>query len=154
MKTVKQTADACGVSSQTVRNWLSLPEFKGREKHQGKRIVLPDDLADALLAYSERVRTERTAPTSSKDSQIELLSKQLEEKDRQIATLQELLRNEQVLHKSTQDRASRLEAQIKALEAPKSSTGENIKPEQNGPADASESPQSEKRSFFRRLFGG
>lgn len=117
MKTIKQIADDLGVSKQIVSRYVS-KTFQNVSR-EANRILLNDQQEQQIKEHFSRRKNvskndSKSYQTVSDDTILmQSISRQLEEKDRQIETLQKLLDQEQQLHMATKQEVARL------LEAPK-----------------------------------
>jgi predicted transcriptional regulator len=152
-KTIKQIADELGVSKQAVFKKIDNLGCRQQLTKIDNQFTVDEKLENTIKkAFSEKVNTFKNVNQSSTDNQKltdyltdtlkvlqqqnELLSRQLEEKDKQISNLQKLIDQSQQLQAIAENK-------IKLLEQKQTS------PE---PVNGSSSIES-KKGFFARLFG-
>lgn len=156
-KTIKQIADELGVSKQAVFKKIDNLGCRQQLTKIDNQFTIDEKLENTIKkAFSEKVNTFKNVNQSSTKSstdnqkltdyltdtlkvlqqQNELLSRQLEEKDKQISNLQKLINQSQQLQAIAENK-------IKLLEQ------KETPPE---PVNGSSSIES-KKGFFARLFG-
>lgn len=152
-KTIKQIADELGVSKQAVFKKIDNLGCRQQLTKIDNQFTVDEKLENTIKkAFSEKVNTFKNVNQSSTDNQKltdyltdtlkvlqqqnELLSRQLEEKDKQISNLQKLIDQSQQLQAIAENK-------IKLLEQ------KETPPE---PVNGSSSIES-KKGFFARLFG-
>lgn len=152
-KTIKQIADELGVSKQAVFKKIDNLGCRQQLTKIDNQFTVDEKLENIIKkAFSEKVNTFKNVNQSSTDNQKltdyltdtlkvlqqqnELLSRQLEEKDKQISNLQKLIDQSQQLQAIAENK-------IKLLEQ------KETPPE---PVNGSSSIES-KKGFFARLFG-
>lgn len=156
-KTIKQIADELGVSKQAVFKKIDNLGCRQQLTKIDNQFTVDENLENTIKkAFSEKVNTFKNVNQSSTKSstdnqkltdyltdtlkvlqqQNELLSRQLEEKDKQISNLQKLIDQSQQLQAIAENK-------IKLLEQ------KETPPE---PVNGSSSIES-KKGFFARLFG-
>ena len=156
-KTIKQIADELGVSKQAVFKKIDKLGCRQQLTKIDNQFTIDEKLENTIKkAFSEKVNTFKNVNQSSTKSstdnqkltdyltdtlkvlqqQNELLSRQLEEKDKQISNLQKLINQSQQLQAIAENK-------IKLLEQ------KETPPE---PVNGSSSIES-KKGFFARLFG-
>ena len=156
-KTIKQIADELGVSKQAVFKKIDNLGCRQQLTKIDNQFTIDEKLENTIQkAFSEKVNTFKNVNQSSTKSstdnqkltdyltdtlkvlqqQNELLSRQLEEKDKQISNLQKLINQSQQLQAIAENK-------IKLLEQ------KETPPE---PVNGSSSIES-KKGFFARLFG-
>lgn len=152
-KTIKQIADELGVSKQAVFKKIDNLGCRQQLTKIDNQFTVDEKLENTIKkAFSEKVNTFKNVNQSSTDNQKltdyltdtlkvlqqqnELLSRQLEEKDKQISNLQKLIDQSQQLQAIAENK-------IKLLEQKQTS------PE---PVNESISVES-KKGFLARLFG-
>lgn len=102
MVTIKALADELGVSKVAINNRLAKAGLKSELIKEGNTYLLSDEVAEEIRsAYrrkhegkASRTHEERKANAKQSDV-IEVLSRQLEEKDRQIEKLTQMLETSQ-----------------------------------------------------------
>ena len=122
--TVKQFATKVERSQQSIYKKMTYPEFQRYViEYNGKKMIHVSAITDLYTKHDEP-ETPKAADTDhievpSRDDFIEFLKRQIEEKDRQIASLNEALKNEQLLRASADRRIALLETrQPQDLEEP------------------------------------
>lgn len=152
-KTIKQIADELGVSKQAVFKKIDNLGCRQQLTKIDNQFTVDEKLENTIKkAFSEKVNTFKNVNQSSTDNQKltdyltdtlkvlqqqnELLSRQLEEKDKQISNLQKLIDQSQQLQAIAENK-------IKLLEQ------KETPPE---PVNGSSSIES-KKGFFARLLG-
>lgn len=105
MKTIKQVSDEIGISKQKLYRYIKKNHIN--EVHQSESVMYIDDVLENKLKShfnKETVSSEAhhdvhqsTSNEASDVDMIQFLKAQLEEKDRQIQSLQESLKNQQIL---------------------------------------------------------
>ena len=149
-KTIKQIADNLGLDKQKVYRYIKKNHIN--ELHQNGQVMWFDDAVEICIKKAFSNETTSNEPhhevvqTTSFDTvlleQIKLLSKQLEEKDRQISNLQKLADQAQQLQAIAENK-------IKLLEQHNQHLSEQVVSRSN-----SEDHPEVKKGFFARLFGG
>lgn len=149
-KTIKQIADNLGLDKQKVYRYIKKNHIN--ELHQNGQVMWFDDAVEIRIkkAFSNETTSNElhheAVQTASFDTvlleQIKLLSKQLEEKDRQISNLQKLADQAQQLQAIAENK-------IKLLEQNNQHLSEQVVSRSN-----SEDHSEVKKGFFARLFGG
>lgn len=113
--TVKQFAIKVERSQQSIYKKMASPEFQRYViEYNGKKLIHVSAITDLYTKHDE-TETVKAADTDhtevpSRDDFIEFLKRQIEEKDRQIASLSEALKAEQVLRASADHRIALLES--------------------------------------------
>lgn len=158
-KTIKQIADELGVSKQAVFKKIDNLGCRQQLTKIDNQFTVDEKLENTIKkAFSEKVNTFKNVNQSSTNNQNltdyltdtlkvlqqqnELLSRQLEEKDKQISNLQKLIDQSQQLQAIAENK-------IKLLEQHDQHLSEQIKTQCN-----SEDQPEVKKGFFARLFGG
>jgi hypothetical protein len=167
MKTVKEIADKCGVSKTTVQR--SIKELGISPYQHKNRYVFDDETADKIIEYIipnfkevsicgdnesdcntakqndtkekkiETTETENATNRTESQQLIEILRKQLEEKDNYIKDLSAKL--------DTQMEINKLQSQNIAF------LNKSLEDRRKEDIETAETPKEESKSFFQRLFG-
>lgn len=124
-KTIRELAEICGVSEQAIRKWCARNRVK---KDVSQHYMITTQTESAILRYyREKHSATSCEPGTATEALIEMLKKELEEKDRQITSLQTALENVTESLKSAQEsiKAAQLlqaNAEQKLLSAPDTPT--------------------------------
>lgn len=108
MKTIKQLADEIGISKQALSKRIDNLGCRNQLSKNGNTWLIPESLEIKLKEYSN---ANHQQPTDNQlfDTLVDTLIKQLEEKDKQIESLQKALDQEQQLHALAQQKVLLLE---------------------------------------------
>lgn len=149
--TVKQLADELQISKVSINNRIDKLNLRDQLIKSGNRHLIPTTTADVIR---ESFRTNRKTEPPQPDTQsvmLDILSKQLEEKDRQIQSLMnqlELLQNQNTdLLKSVREH-SYLLLQANGISEPDAEEAGNATDPDEKPAE-----KPKKKGWFSRLFG-
>lgn len=130
--TVKEIAEKIGVSKTTIQNRLT-DDFRKKyviESAVGNRKILRIKF-DGCKKLEEQFENKKKADDNSEDDVIQILKKQLAEKDQQIEKLQILLSQSQQLQLAQNDKIKKLEIESKKMQK----------------------KEPKKKSFWQRIFG-
>lgn len=114
-KTIKQLADELKVSKQTIRYHLKSLPVKDRNVTGKENIILDSEdirlIKDKLTKSKKHVTSKEVVNNCNvTGKENEYLIEQLQEKDKQIERLQNLLENQQILTLKEQDKVEFLES--------------------------------------------
>ena len=167
--TVKEFANRVGKSQQSIYKRMEQMPFKRYVTEiNGKKMIHVSAIADLYTRDNQTVSpdTEETETVfrTANDDMIEFLKRQIEEKDRQIASLNEALKNEQLLRASADRRIALLETrQPQDLEEPEEKPQEEMQEVESNTVDIIRSetavPQAETsttsfiKKFLEKIFG-
>ena len=154
MVTIKTLADELSISKVAINNRINKAGLKSQLIKQGNTYLIPDEIADELrsiyTAKAER-QPEHTQKKNGKadDNVISVLSRQLEEKDKQIEALTSMLETsqEQILRLTQSIQQSNYLLADSMGVSDKASA-----PDQEEPAPAEkeeETPGTERKGFLR-----
>lgn len=155
--TIRELADELQVSKVALNNRIAELDLKGELIKQGNKYIIPAEVAEQLR---ESFRTKRkTEPVQDKSNDvIQILSEQLQEKDRQIASLMRQLEQLQTQNsdfmKVIQQNNYLLADAMGATDREQNEPGEPITVTVSEDNARTETPaEPKKKSFFRRIFG-
>lgn len=140
--TIKELSEELGITKQAIRKHLTKLPKNLHTKKDGNTILLPPAVADFI-----RKNIQKSLPKKETSAETMALIKQMAEKDSQIAKLQTLLDQQQQLTLQSNNRADKLELELKAL-----ALTEDNQPEHNTPDTPSKASESKTEGFWSRLF--
>lgn len=110
MKTIKELADICGVSKVAITKWLEKNGYTERLEKVGNKFVMDDTVADEVIrAYTARREKKKAEPINTASTAekplteditalLDILRKQLEQKDAEINRLYQQVENLQAIN--------------------------------------------------------
>lgn len=95
--TVRELAELCGVHYNTVRKWLADEKVPKADQSRNAPFVIDDEVIQRALKNFKVEPEDKDQDQSISDMTYSYLIKQLDSKDKQIAHLQKLLEQQQIL---------------------------------------------------------
>lgn len=163
--TTKDLAEKCGITPTYVLKYIRTHGLDDRLEKSGKSFVIPDDVAQQLLAHFEVKEAEKQNDESDKltqvlEQQIADLREQLKIKDEQIKFKDEqILSLTQTVQDLTATNKALAQAEVKRMFAGVSRSNEIILADaqvvdtQQTTQEQAQPKQEKKRGFWARLFG-
>ena len=156
--TTKDLAEKCGITPTYVLKYIRTHGLDDRLEKSGKSFVIPDDVAQQLLAHFEVKEAEKQNDESDKltqvlEQQIADLREQLRIKDEQILSLTQTVQDLTATNKAL------AQAEVKRMFAGVSRSNEIILADaqvldtQQTTQEQAQPKQEKKRGFWARLFG-
>ena len=156
--TTKDLAEKCGITPTYVLKYIRTHGLDDRLEKSGKSFVIPDDVAQQLLAHFEVKESEKQNDESDKltqvlEQQIADLREQLKIKDEQILSLTQTVQDLTATNKAF------AQAEVKRMFAGVSRSNEIILADaqvlgtQQTTQEQAQPKQEKKRGFWARLFG-
>lgn len=115
MKTIKELAEEIGVSKVAVQKKMERLNIKNKMVRDGNRLLIPEELEYTIKTSFNKYTTENKTESNEKQTDnmtetfIAILQKELEEKNKQIERLQNIINQEQQLRMVTEQKLLALE---------------------------------------------
>lgn len=115
MKTIKELAEEIGVSKVAVQKKMERLNIKNKMVRDGNRLLIPEELEYTIKSSFNKYTTDNKTESDNKQTDnmtetfIAILQKELEEKNKQIERLQNIINQEQQLRMVTEQKLLALE---------------------------------------------
>ena len=115
MKTIKELAEEIGVSKVAVIKKVERLNIKNKLVHDGNRLLVPEELEKTIKIAFNKYDTDNPEKTDDKQTDnitetlITMLKTELEEKNKQIERLQNIINQEQTLRMISEQKVIALE---------------------------------------------
>jgi len=161
-KTIKELADEIGVSKTAINKKVTANQKRKHFSKNGNRFLIDEEgqklikemFSDGIENQPESKNENRSQTSVGEVSElvsvlkdrVSSAEKQLDEKDKQISSMQKLLDQQQVLTLQANKKIAELETTLNVEE-------ENVRAKESSDDIKKEGKEPETKSFFARLFG-